>query len=194
MTSQTLLEIWEWRGFWPEEADCFSFLSPDHQKAFAEAATQTEDDIYLVLPDNPSGVKCRGNQLEVKPFANAQDGCKAFHPKRVDAFPLSPDHVASLFPDVPAPVSDLKDIYALADHLDAQPIHTQKERRKIKARKGVLMEYCHLWVEENPFHSLCLEGLDLQDILTEAKPLRQDDMIETDYVSFIRDHFRDPVL
>ena len=187
MPSKELLKIWEWRGFWPEAADCFSLLPPEQQQAFADARHQSENDIYLSLPDCADGIKCRGDQLEIKSFAgDAVEGCRTFYPKQVTEFPLFAKTVAELFPNHKPPQATLPDIYALASHFDVEAVMVQKSRQKIEVEPGVSLEYCHLLAEGKAYHSLCLEGLNLQDILTEATRFRKDGIMEMDYVHFIR--------
>ncbi|MCH2546504.1 MAG: hypothetical protein MK052_02685 [Alphaproteobacteria bacterium] len=185
LPTKNLLEVWEWRGFWPAEANCFSLLPNEKQQAFTQATTQAKHDVYL-LADSPSIIKCRKNKLEIKPFAKAHESCKAFHPKTIHHFPLAADIISQLFPQSTASSIVIDDIHVLAKQLGWKAMSISKKRSKITLQNKTQIEFCRFDVEGKPYHSFCIEGLYLDDILTEAQPLRQNGVIEMDYASFIR--------
>jgi hypothetical protein len=181
---------WEWRTFVADRL-------PTHlwqRFALSDELPDASDEIYIVSLTSPHNVKIRGGRLEIKLLDATDRGLERWRPTLKAPFPIDDPAFHAAFDawGIPAPV--LMPRHASQDEFLGQvvaPVESLRVVRLRKRRKRTIIQGCRaehavLDFEGSRWHTIAIEDVDPDRVLSAVASLELGLLINTSYPAALK--------
>jgi hypothetical protein len=158
--------IWEWRSFWPQSVkEIILFQAGFTSFTWEDFTYHPFEDIYFIIKGCPLNLKIRKDKLFYKPLVEEYNKLLAFSYKQKIKFPLLWKDLYPLTPRAQLFKNSIFSPEELAHYLEKSGYQVtlfpvKKDSYRCKVSETLQIELTHLHIGTRTWYSVCIEGLD----------------------------------